>query len=483
MKQKISLFLFIIVIGLYQVAFAQKFTYGMGVKIEEVGYNKVKLAHTSRGDFKALPRKVSLKKYCPVPGNQGKTGTCVAWSSTYGARTIIYAMDNHLTNQQKITQKAFSPSFIYNQIREKGSNSCKSGTYVYDAMHTLKSQGAVPLKDFAFDCSHNPDASDKSKASKYRIKDYHRLFFSSAKNKVKIIKKSIAEGNPIVVAMKIGFAFGYAKGVFRDNASASISRGGHAMVAVGYDDDKQAIELMNSWGTKWGNKGFVYYHYDSFQKYCAQAYEMIPSSPVLISDDMLGKDIPKVSISGTVVFKQYLEDSEVFKDMRVTKAGNTYHLLDSYTQGDSFQMMITNNQRIHVYAFNFDGTKKCFKLFPFAGGVLEAYHKQSRGTQISSIKNHKRSRTIIPHEDHVISLDDTKGTDYFCILFSRKSLSIAGIMADIEKASGTFEQRLKTALGKDAALPTEMTMDQSLINFKAITKKVIVPIVVRMRHR
>lgn len=465
------------------ILYAQKFDYGLGVKIDEAGYNKVKLAHVSRGDFKALPRKVSLKKYCPTPGNQGKTGTCVAWSSTYGARTIIYAMEHGITHQKQINQIAFSPSFVYNQIRDKGDSSCKSGTYVYDAMQKLKKQGTLPLKDFAFDCNRVPKPADKTKASKYRIKDYHRLFFSSAKNKVAMVKRSIASGNPVVVAMKIGFTFTYAKGVYRDPAPETARRGGHAMVIVGYDDDKQAFELMNSWSTKWGDGGFVYYHYDSFQKYCAQAYEMIPSSPVLISDDMLGKAIPKAKISGTVVFKQYLKEAEVFQDMRLTKVGNVYQMLNSYTEGDSFQMVITNNQRIHVYALNFDGTNKCFKLFPFAGDVLEAYHQQARGTKISSIKNHKRAKTIIPHEDHVIELDNTKGTDYFCVLFSRKSLNIAQVMLDIEKATGTFEQRLSKALGDKIALPSEIKMEQSLVNFKANTKKVIVPIVVRMRHR
>ncbi|WP_299461876.1 C1 family peptidase [uncultured Microscilla sp.] len=483
MKLKYALFLVVIGFISPNTPYAQQFDYGLGVKIDEEGYNKVKLAHVSRGDFKALPGKVSLKKYCPTPGNQGKTGTCVAWSSTYGARTIIYAMEHGITNPKKINNIAFSPSFIYNQIREKGDKLCKSGTYVYDAMYKLKKQGAMPLKDFAFDCNRMPQPADKAKASKYRIKDYQRLFFSSAKNKVAMVKKSIAEGNPVVVAMKIGFTFTYAKKVYRDPAPANARRGGHAMVVVGYDDKKQAFELMNSWGTKWGDGGFVYYHYDSFQKYCAQAYEMIPSSPVLISDDMLGKDIPKATISGTVVFKQYLKEAEVFKDMRATKVGNSYQMLNAYTEGDSFQMVITNNQRIHVYALNFDGTNKCFKLFPFAGDVLEAYHQQARGTKISSIKNHKRAKTIIPHEDNVIELDDTKGLDYFCVLFARKSLNIDRIMLAIEKATGTFEQRLSKALGNQAALPKEIKMEQSMINFKAKTSKVIVPVVVRMRHQ
>jgi C1A family cysteine protease len=33
------------------------------------------------------------------------------------------------------------------------------------------------------------------------------------------------------------------------------SLGGHAVLAVGYDDAKQAMIVMNSWSDRWGDKG------------------------------------------------------------------------------------------------------------------------------------------------------------------------------------------------------------------------------------
>jgi C1A family cysteine protease len=32
--------------------------------------------------------------------------------------------------------------------------------------------------------------------------------------------------------------------------------GGHAVLAVGYDDPTQRFIVMNSWGTSWGMRGF-----------------------------------------------------------------------------------------------------------------------------------------------------------------------------------------------------------------------------------
>ena len=37
--------------------------------------------------------------------------------------------------------------------------------------------------------------------------------------------------------------------------------GGHAVMAVGYDDSKQAVLVRNSWGTDWGIRGYFYMPY------------------------------------------------------------------------------------------------------------------------------------------------------------------------------------------------------------------------------
>ena len=42
--------------------------------------------------------------------------------------------------------------------------------------------------------------------------------------------------------------------------------GGHAVLAVGYDDTKQWLIVRNSWGTSWGVKGYFYMPYTVFNK-------------------------------------------------------------------------------------------------------------------------------------------------------------------------------------------------------------------------
>ena len=39
------------------------------------------------------------------------------------------------------------------------------------------------------------------------------------------------------------------------------SVGGHAVLAVGYDDRKEHVIVRNSWGAGWGDKGYCYLPY------------------------------------------------------------------------------------------------------------------------------------------------------------------------------------------------------------------------------
>jgi aminopeptidase C len=43
--------------------------------------------------------------------------------------------------------------------------------------------------------------------------------------------------------------------------------GGHALVVIGYDDNKQAFQLMNSWGKEWGQDGFIWLKYKEFVRF------------------------------------------------------------------------------------------------------------------------------------------------------------------------------------------------------------------------
>jgi C1A family cysteine protease len=47
------------------------------------------------------------------------------------------------------------------------------------------------------------------------------------------------------------------------------------MCVAGYDDNRGTFELINIWGRKWGNGGFIWIHYAAFVDFVMESYELI----------------------------------------------------------------------------------------------------------------------------------------------------------------------------------------------------------------
>jgi len=85
------------------------------------------------------------------------------------------------------------------------------------------------------------------------------------------IKQAIYDYGPVAAAVYVGNAFqAYSSGVFDKNETSGggwFSCNGnsndvnHAIILVGWDDSKGAWILRNSWGTGWGENGYMYIKY------------------------------------------------------------------------------------------------------------------------------------------------------------------------------------------------------------------------------
>jgi C1A family cysteine protease len=78
------------------------------------------------------------------------------------------------------------------------------------------------------------------------------------------------------ICLADGFPFVFGFSVYESFESATVARtgvapmprrdekllGGHAVLAVGYDDAKERFLVRNSWGTGWGMKGYFTLPYD-----------------------------------------------------------------------------------------------------------------------------------------------------------------------------------------------------------------------------
>jgi len=79
------------------------------------------------------------------------------------------------------------------------------------------------------------------------------------------IKQALCTYGPLATRMRVvsGAFFGYTGGIYNENVAADNLGGGHAVMIVGWDDQKGAWRIKNSWGTGWGEGGFAWIAYGS----------------------------------------------------------------------------------------------------------------------------------------------------------------------------------------------------------------------------
>lgn len=214
-----------------------------------------------------LPPRADLSAKMPPPGNQGAQSSCVGWAVGYAMRSY-YEYLRHgwsLADQHHL----FSPAYIYNKLNPSGN--CSQGTAISQAMALVQTGGVATLADVPYDarqCSTAPSQTAQTDALSFRIEDWKALDTRSIDN----IKGEVSRGNPVVFGMEISDSFETLKGDQIYDDVAAKRTGGHAMTIVGYDDQRQAVKVMNSWGTAWGDKGFGWISYRALSTLSNRAF-------------------------------------------------------------------------------------------------------------------------------------------------------------------------------------------------------------------
>ena len=233
--------------------------------VDPATYQSIPLATTPL--MGELPSSADLSKHFPKPGNQGKQGSCVGWAIAYGLKSYQEGMERHwdLTEKEHI----FSPAFIYNQI--KVSPDCNGGTSYIEALNLLRRDGVAPLAAFPYNdtsCSAKPDSKTKQVARQFVIADWRRVNVQDETE----VKNHLAAGFPVLIGMIVDRSFINLKGESPYSQFTGENLGGHAMVLIGYNDDKEAFRVLNSWGQDWGDKGYAWINYRAFRAVTREGY-------------------------------------------------------------------------------------------------------------------------------------------------------------------------------------------------------------------
>jgi C1A family cysteine protease len=199
-----------------------------------------------------LPARVDLRKECPDVYDQGQLGSCTG-------NAIAGALEFDQMKQKQ--RNPFTPSrlFIYyNERVIEHTVDSDSGAQIRDGMKTVAKQGACKEKTWPYDIDRFRDQPPKAafdEADKHQAIRYQRLNQTLGQ-----LKGCLAEGFPFVFGFVVYDSFESAEVAKTGEAPMPRAReqqlGGHAVLAVGYDERTQRFFVRNSWGPKWGMKGY-----------------------------------------------------------------------------------------------------------------------------------------------------------------------------------------------------------------------------------
>ncbi|MGZ4123276.1 MAG: C1 family peptidase [Tumebacillaceae bacterium] len=208
-----------------------------------------------------LPASVDLRAQCSPIVDQGQLGSCTANAIASGLREYLL-----LQSGQELTR--LSRLFLYWHEREiEHTVNEDSGAMIRDGMKVLQKLGVCPEVDYPYEISHftdRPSPQAEQDALTNRISEYHRV------TNLNLLKAALASGLPVVLGFSVYESFESAETaktgiVTIPDPSMEQLLGGHAVLAVGYDDAKQQVIVRNSWGTTWGDQGYCYFPYELFQ--------------------------------------------------------------------------------------------------------------------------------------------------------------------------------------------------------------------------
>jgi Papain family cysteine protease len=226
-------------------------------------------------------------EWLPPVGRQSMPN-CFVWSTIYGLATFHAARTSQTRPLTPDLQAA--PDYAYIRQETVGKNagdSCQGGS-IAKSLDWLKSNGGTPSLAAApnhFKKGDQPSCrvnwSDYHSRTiepdpRFLITDY-KLTHITGKDGLNNLRTAIARGSPIAFGTSLYADFKHYRGggaPYVGNGQllheSNGKKAGHAMLVVAYDDNHHgrggAVRIQNSWGTSWGERGFVWMAYETFEK-------------------------------------------------------------------------------------------------------------------------------------------------------------------------------------------------------------------------
>ena len=140
-----------------------------------------------------------------------------------------------------------------------GAGTCQGGWYdkVWAWMMGtgVRTEAQTPFTGTDGNCQIDPKGA-------YKVAAWGFVTVKEEVPSVAAIKAAMAAHGPLAVAVRASPAFkSYGGGIFNETGTSTPIN--HAVILVGWDDAKGAWLLRNSWGTYWGDGGYMWIKYNT----------------------------------------------------------------------------------------------------------------------------------------------------------------------------------------------------------------------------
>ncbi|MFB3885551.1 MAG: C1 family peptidase [Thermodesulfobacteriota bacterium] len=252
---------------------------------ERTGEIKSVLQSTGVLRAKSLPVSVDLRKWCSPIEDQGALGSCTAHA---GVGVIEYyerkSFGRHLD-----ASRLFLYKVTRNLMKMKGD----TGAYLRNTMGAMVLFGVPPEEYWPYreeekEFDQEPPAFCYAFAQNYQTIKYFRHDPPGTKTEefLRRVKVYLSKGHPAMFGFTVYNSIEQAEKTGRIPFPSPKEKieGGHAVVAVGYDDQigiknqygkvetKGALLIRNSWGKGWGEEGYGWLPYEYLLKGLAEDF-------------------------------------------------------------------------------------------------------------------------------------------------------------------------------------------------------------------
>lgn len=220
------------------------------------------------------PTRFDGRKYCSPIENQGRLGSCTAQA--------VVSLAEYMERRKFKRHIDASRLFVYKMARQLDGFKGDTGAYIRTAMKALRLFGAPPERYWPYNVDkfdEDPTPFVFALGQSWQALNYFRIDTNgrSRDDCVELMRRLISMWLPVVLGFRV-YSYGNAQGEFPMPKEGDRPRGGHAVAAVGYDDErviggsKGAFLIRNSWGTNWGDKGYGWLPYGYVTEYLSSDF-------------------------------------------------------------------------------------------------------------------------------------------------------------------------------------------------------------------